>query len=115
MDERLEKALDFSNYRITIENQKRNLKARIETLQTIMYNNGVWKADQLTISFVNTLISNNFKNAIVQDSRNNPIQIDDLNDFLSVLLSSYTAAMTENFYETQKLAKARNIKKIMDW
>ena len=26
MDERLEKALEFSNYRMTIENQKKNLK-----------------------------------------------------------------------------------------
>ena len=52
MDERLEKALEFSNYRMTIENQKKNLKTRVDTLQTFMYAKGTWKADQPLISFV---------------------------------------------------------------
>jgi len=30
MDERLAKALEFSNYRSTIENQNRNLRSRVD-------------------------------------------------------------------------------------
>ena len=40
MDERLEKALEFSNYRATIETQKKNLQMRVETQQTVHYNGG---------------------------------------------------------------------------
>ena len=29
MDERLEKALEFANYRITLGNQKRNIRSRM--------------------------------------------------------------------------------------
>ena len=115
MDERLEKALEFSNYRITIENQKKNLRSRIDTLQTIMYKNGTWKADQTTIAFVQSLLDNSLEQSVIQDARGNPIKIEDLHDFKITLLSAYNAAMNEFLVESQKLAKARNIKKIMDW
>ena len=115
MDERLEKALEFSNYRMTIENQKKNLKTRVDTLQTFMYAKGTWKADQHLISFVQSLLDNKYENAIIVDSRNNPIQIDDIHDFKLVALEKYNAAMNEFLVESNKLAKARNIKKVMDW
>ena len=57
MDDRLEKALEFSNYRMTIENQKKNLKIRMETQQTFMYKKGTWRADQLLISFVQSFMN----------------------------------------------------------
>jgi hypothetical protein len=72
MDDRLEKALEFSNYRMTIENQKKNLKIRMETQQTFMYKKGTWRADQLLISFVQSLLDNEFQHAVIQDSRNTP-------------------------------------------
>lgn len=115
MDERLEKALDFSNYRLTIETQKRNLKARLEALQTFMYNNGTWRADTNTIAFVHALIASGNTEAIIQDSRGNPVIVSDLSDFFTHLISTYNQSMNEFSIESGKLAKARNIKKIMDW
>ena len=38
-----------------------------------------------------------------------------LEEFLDILLSAYTSATTEFEAEYEKLKKARNIKKIMDW
>ena len=32
MDERLERALEFANYRITLSNQKRNIRTRMQIL-----------------------------------------------------------------------------------
>lgn len=122
MDERLAKALEFSNYRSTIENQKRNLRARVDALQTITYNNGTFKADKDTISFVDTMIKHNptatednEEVIVVVDERQNPIDIYDPKDFLSTLLEAYNAAMNEFSIESKKLAKARSIKKVMDW
>jgi DNA-binding ferritin-like protein (Dps family) len=115
MDDRLEKALEFSNYRMTIENQKKNLKIRMETQQTFMYQKGTWRADQLLISFIQSLLDNEFENAVIQDSRNTPIQIDDLHEFKLMIIEKYNEAMNEFLMETNKLSKARNIKKVMDW
>ena len=56
MDERLEKALEFANYRITLGNQKRNIRSRMEVLQAVHYNSGSFSLIT-TISFVNTLIN----------------------------------------------------------
>jgi hypothetical protein len=115
MDERLQKALEFSNYTITLNNQKKNIKNRIRQLQTVHYNNGVFFADQETISFVSTLIGLKHKRAVIQDKKENPISITKLSEFLEKLVDAYTSAMTEYENEYEKLKKARNIKKIMDW
>lgn len=115
MDERLAKALEFSNYRSTIENQKRNLRSRVDALQTVTYNNGTFKADKATITFINTLIGLEQSDIIVVDERQNPIEISDPKDFLDTLLNAYNSSMNEFLAESKKLAKARSIKKIMDW
>ena len=64
MDERLEKALEFANYRITLGNQKRTLKQRTLVLQTVHYANGVFHANPTTIAFVKTLIDLDKSDAI---------------------------------------------------
>ena len=38
MDDRLEKALEFANYRITLSNQKRTIRQRMHVLQTVNNN-----------------------------------------------------------------------------
>ena len=115
MDERLEKALDFANYRITLGNQQRTLKQRIAVLQTVHYNKGVFFADSQTISFVKTLIDCEKKESVIIDSKENPIIIEDLKDFLETLLSAYNESMNEYKVQSDKLKKSRNIKSLMDW
>tara|TARA_B100000035_G_scaffold7559_1_gene6552 strand:+ start:24126 stop:24473 length:348 start_codon:yes stop_codon:yes gene_type:complete len=115
MDERLEKALDFANYRITLGNQQRTLKQRIRVLQTVHYNKGVFFADSQTISFVKALIDCDKKESVIIDSKENPIVIDDLKDFLDTLLSAYNESMNEYKVQSDKIKKSRNIKSLMDW
>ena len=115
MDDLLEKALEFSNYRMTIENQKKNLKIRMETQQTFMHNKGTWRANQTLLSFIETLLANDLTMAVVQDSRDNPIEIDDLHEFQEIAFGKYNESMNEFLIESNKLSKARSIKKAMDW
>ena len=115
MDERLEKALEFANYRITLGNQKRTLKQRTQVLQTVHYSKGVFFADHVTISFVKTLLDSGKENSILVDTKDNPILIEDLKEFLDTLISSYTEAMNEYKVQSDKIKKARNIKSLMDW
>lgn len=115
MDERLEKALEFANYRITLGNQKRTLKQRTQVLQTVHYAKGVFFADAVTISFVKTLLDMDRKEAILIDTKENPISIDNLSEFLETMVSAYTEATNEYKVQEEKIKKARNIKSLMDW
>ena len=115
MDERLQKALEFSNYTLTINNQKKNVKNRVAQLQTVHYSGGVFHADPTTISFVKTLLDLEHPVVILVDVKENPIRINNPEEFLTKLLDAYTSAMQEYDVEYTKLKKARNIKKLMDW
>ena len=115
MDERLEKALEFSNYRITLGNQKRTIKQRMLVLQTVNYSKGVFNANQVLISFVKSLVDSGKTEAIVLDSKESPIVIEDLQDFLDTLLSAYVESTNEYKAQMDKIVKARNIKSLMDW
>lgn len=116
MDERLEKALEFANYRTTLSNQKRNIRSRMQVLQTVHYNGGSFLADDRTISFVGTLLNNAKKeSAIIIDTKDNPIEVENLSEFFDTLISSYNEASNEYKVQMDKIKRARNIKKIMDW
>jgi hypothetical protein len=115
MDERLEKALDFANYRQTLANQKRNIRSRMQMLQMVHYNNGSFLADAVTIGLVNGLLTANKKGAILLDTKETPVKIEDLSDFLNLLIEKYTEATNEYLTLLDKVNKARNIKKLMDW
>ena len=115
MDERLEKALDFANYRITLGNQQRTLKQRIQVLQTVHYARGVFFADAPTISFVKTLIDCDKTESIIIDSKENPVLVEDLKDFMDTLVSAYSESMNEFKVQSDKIKKSRNIKSLMDW
>ena len=56
MDDRLERALDFSNFRLTLHNQKQSAKQRAENMLQVQYSNSLFKADQTLINFVKTNI-----------------------------------------------------------
>lgn len=115
MDERLQKALEFSNYTLTLNNQKKNIKNRVAQLQTVHYNGGVFKADSATIAMVQALIEIDNQDSVMVDTKENPIRINRLREFREKLLSAYNSAMTEYEIEYDKLKKARNINKLMDW
>jgi hypothetical protein len=75
----------------------------------------VFLANHETIAFIKTLIDLEHKSSIVIDSKQNPISVKSLKELLDKLLNAYTSATTEFDIENEKLKKARNIKKVMDW
>jgi len=115
MDERLEKALEFANYRTTLSNQKRNIRSRMQVLQTMHYQGGSFIADAVTISFINALITANKESAIVIDIKDNPIEVEDLRSFYNELINAYQQASNEYKVQMDKIKRARNIKQVMDW
>lgn len=115
MDERLQKALEFSNYTATINNQKRNIKNRFDQLQLVHHAGGTFVANQETISFVKTMLDMNHTSGVLVDSKDNPVNIKSFSELLEKLIDAYFSATTEYEAEYAKIRKSRNIKTVMDW
>jgi hypothetical protein len=115
MDERLTKALAFSNFTLTVNNQKKTIKTRVAQLRVVHYDGGVFTADHNTISFIKTLIDLGHKKSLVEDNRGTPINASSLSDLLDLLVSAYFNSMNELDAEYEKIKKSRSINKLMDW
>ena len=83
MDERLEKALDFSNYMVTLNNQKRLLAEQFD--QDIIYytRGGQFTVTQELISFCHTLFASDQTVAVLIDDNNIPIEIEEIEDLMN--------------------------------
>lgn len=114
MDERLQKALEFSNYNLTIVNQKNNIKNRVNQLKIVHYDGGVFVADQLLITFLKTMIDLEHEEFVVIDSKENPINIKKPKTFLEEVVSTYVTATNTYQTEWDKIKKLRSIDKIME-
>jgi hypothetical protein len=115
MDERLKKALDFSNYMVTLNNQKRVLKERYRE-QTVYYHlGGQFTVTKDLITFVNMLVERgNTEDIVLVDDNETPIMIKDLEDFLSELMDTYFTAANEYHAEYEKLRKNRSVEKLVE-
>jgi hypothetical protein len=115
MQEQLKQALDFANYRQTLAIQRRTLKEKIDAKLTFGFNGGLFKINRELISFVETLLTKNRTSGVVLlDQNENPILIDDLQQFQEDILSRYFEATNEYFESYQNLKKSRSVEKLID-
>lgn len=110
MDDKLKAALEFSNYRLTLNNQKQNLKQRMNTMLTIGYMSSLFTAKLELINFVKQLLDLGVERYIFLDDNENPVLVSSLKDFHDKLFSAYTEALNEYYVETEKLKKQRDTK-----
>ena len=110
MDDKLKEALEFSNYRLTLNNQKQNLKQRMNTMLTIGYSTAMFTSTLELINFVQHLIDKKVEQFVFIDDNDNPILITALEDFHSKLFSAYAEALNEYYNDCEKLKKQRNTK-----
>jgi hypothetical protein len=115
LDERLEKALDAAKYRITLYNQKQNNKLKFKQALTFSKNGGTFVIDQLIISFISILVQREQNSAIIIDSNDNPIDIDNLSEFLDEILNRYSEATNDYLISSKKIQQARKIAPMMEW
>ena len=90
MSTRLTKALEFANYRTTLNNQQSQLKAKIQSQLSYSINGGSFTINRELITFVKLLIDDGEKEAVL---------LDIYNDY---------------YAEYEKLRKARKVHKILD-
>jgi len=114
MDERLEKALEFGNYMVALENQKRILKAKYNEQLIYYYNKGQFTITPNLISFLQTLVNLKQTETILVDDNEQPIQIEDLKKFFIEVLNVYFQATNEYYAEFAKITKSRTVKSIVE-
>ena len=70
-DQRLEKALEFANYRSTLANQKEKLKDRCEAQLNYAYNGGIFHINETLIAFIDSFCKQDKKSMVMLDSNKN--------------------------------------------
>lgn len=116
MDERLEKALDFSNYMVALNNQKRMLRERFKEETVYYFNGGQFTLTKELITFVNMLVErDNKEDVVLIDDNETPVMIADLEDFLSDIIDAYFSAANYYHVEYRELTRKRTVKKLAEY
>jgi hypothetical protein len=113
MAAKLQTALEFSNYRQTLNNQKEVLKAKTESLLSYSINGGTFTIDRELITFVKTLIDDKHTDAVLLDIYMHPIAVD-LPNFYSEIMSRYFEVTNDYYVEYEKIKKARKVSSVLD-
>ena len=109
MDERLEKALEFSNFVETQNNQKRIfLKQYKENLIHYARGHKITVNPQL-ISFCQSLIALDQTEIVILDDNNTPMQINDISEFTKELLGVYIFASRKYAIDYKNIENNRSV------
>ncbi len=115
MQEQLKKALEFSNYKQTFSIQRKTLKEKIEAKLTFGFGGGIFKVDRTLLTFVQMLCDQGRTTGIVLlDINENPVLVENLNDFKDEVFDRYFTATNEYFEEYQTLKKSRSVEKLLE-
>lgn len=115
MDERLEKALDFSNYMITLNNQKRLLAEKYQENLIHFYKGSQFTITRELITFVSTMVSANQDEVVITDDNSIPCMIENLTEFYDEILNKYSIASNDYYTEYADLKKSRSVEKLVDY
>ena len=114
MDDKIQKAFDQANYMATLANQKQILKEEFYQNLIYFYNGGSFVVTKELINFTKTLVDiGNNAEAVLVDSNDIPIDVQDLTVFLENLLSIYHKAINEYYTRYSQLRSSRTIEKLI--
>ena len=115
MDPRLEKALEFANFRQTLYLEKVRLQEKLKTELTIGWNGGQFYIDRNLIVFLNLITPEEGTNSVViLDDFHNPIEIDDLIKFKEYAINRYFTLVNQYALDIDALKKKRTVKGIVN-
>ncbi len=114
MEERLQKALEFANYRQTLNTQLQKIKVRAEGMLIFSKNGGNFTINRELICFLDYLDKQGIQDAALLDDNNLPVQISDVKMFLDEITKRYFEVTSDYLKEYQEVRRARNVKTIID-
>jgi hypothetical protein len=114
VDEKLSQALERSNFMTTFATQRRLLWEKYQD-DLIHYKDGhELPITETLISFCNTLLQKGKTRTVIIDANNLPVQIDNLDEFLTNILEQYASSSNEYFAEFEKLKKTRHVEGLVN-
>lgn len=113
MDERLKKALEFSNFMVTLDNQLRNLREKFNQDTIYYHNGGQFTVTKELISFCDTMVNKNQKTIVLVDDNEMPVQIEDLEIFVDNLVDNYVQSSNSFLNDYNILRKKRSVEFII--
>lgn len=109
----LTKALEFANYRVTVNNQISILKSKTESLLSYSVNGGTFTINPALITFCKQLLDSNHTEVVLLDIYQNPIKIN-LEIFYDEIISRYFEVTNDYYVEYEKLRKSRKVHSVLD-
>ena len=109
MDERLEKALEFSKYLVTYNNQKEILAKQFLNECVFYHNGGKFTIDRNLILYANIANID-----ILIDDNNIPIEIQDTKFFYETIKHQYENAVLKYNSELRKISKNKDVSGLID-
>lgn len=113
MSTRLTDALEFANYRTTLNNQQAQLRAKTQSLLSYSINGGTFTIDIPLITFCKQLVDEDQDQVVLLDIHNNPILVE-VTSFYNEIRSRYFEVTNDYYVEYEKLRKARKVHKVLD-
>jgi len=114
MDERLKKALEISNLSTVINDKKRLLKEQFFDKVIVYKHGGIFTITPELINFAQNLLDRDLDTAVLIDDNELPINVTDLDEFVSDLYDTYFSATNKYFQDYQELIKNRSAEKIIN-
>ena len=114
MDERLKSALDFSNYMVTLNNQKRILKEQYQDNIIHYFNGGQFTVTTQLVSFCQSLLALEQESTVLVDDNDIPVEVEDLAKFSREIVNVYVTATNKYMTEYNKLKSNRTVEGIVD-
>jgi hypothetical protein len=116
MNDKLEKALEFSNYKRTLAIKRQTIKEKLESRLIYGFAGGIFRIDQSLMNFVQMLIDQDRKTGVpIIDSNGNPILIADLIKFREEIFDRYFQGTLEYFQEFENIKKSRSVGKLVQY
>jgi len=114
MDQRLEKALEFSNYMVTLYNQKRAFQEKFYQDLIYYYNGAQFTVTKELISFCQVMIDNNQEELVLVDDNETPVEINDLQTFIESIKNTYFTASNNYINNFNRIKKQRTVQNLVD-
>lgn len=115
MQEQLDRALEFANYRQSFAIQRKTLKEKIDAKLTYGFSGGIFKIDRSLLNFVEMLINKGrTENVVLLDINDNPILVEKLEAFRDEVFDRYFTATFEYLEEYKKIKKARSVETLLE-
>jgi len=114
MDERLEKALNYSNYMATYNNQRRLFKEQFNENTHYFINGSHFVITVELINYVSFLTNRGLTNSVLLDHNENPVEIENLEEFLDNITDMYFHALNTYMTNIKNLKNKRSVEKLIE-